>query len=86
MDKKTLRSLQEVDIENIQKEKLKDITKFIIGQNEPPIQRLISFTYSMENPYIFRIGKTPVKVVFSKRHGAVSLQKRLENIVCSKII
>lgn len=81
MKQSKLLRLQNADIEKMEKEKLKDITKFNIGQDEPPIQRLIRFMYSMDNPYIFRVGKTPVKVVFSNRHNAVSLQKGLENIV-----
>ena len=81
MEQKNLAKLQTADIEKIKMEKLKDITKLIIGLDEPPLQRLIRFMYTMGNPYIFRVGKTPVKVVFSNRHNAVSLQKSVENIV-----
>lgn len=86
MEQTKLKNLQTADIEKIKREELKDITTFDIGQDEPPIQRLIRFMYSMENPYIFRVGKTPVKVVFSYRHNTESLQKGLENIVRSKTI
>ena len=86
MEQTNLRNLQTADIEKIKREELKDITNFIIDQDKPPIQRLIRFMYSMENPYIFCVGKTPVKVAFSNRHNAVSLQKGLENIVRSKAI
>lgn len=85
MEQTKLFSLQTADIEKIEKEKLTDITKVDISQNEPPAQRLIKFMYSMENPYVFRVDKTPVKVMFSKRHNAESLQKCMENIVNNKM-
>ena len=67
-------------------EELKDIAKYQIDFGEPPIRRLIRFIYSMENPYIFRVGNTPVKVVFSGRRNAVGLQAGLENIARGKSI
>ena len=84
MEQTELKNLKSADFDKMKEEDLKDITKFNITQNEPPIQRLIRFMYSMKNPYIFRVGKTPVKVVFSKQLNAVSLQKGLENIARNK--
>lgn len=86
MEQTKLKNLQTADIEKIKSEELKDITKFNIGQDEPPIQRLIRFMYSMKNPYIFRVGKTSVKIVFSNRRNAERIQKGMENIVRSKTI
>lgn len=78
-----LKSLQTVDIKKTEKEKLKDINNINICTDEPPIQRLIKFMSVMENPYIFRAGKTPVKLTFLHRHQVI-LQKSMENIVSSK--
>ena len=86
MKKAELKKMQAIDINKISKKDLKDILQFYISQTEPPIQRIVNFMNIMENPYIFRVRKTLVKVVFSRQNSAVSIQKNMENIVRNKIM
>lgn len=42
---------------------------------ESPMERLENFLEQVENPYCFRVGKTPVKITFS---GSESLESILK--------
>ncbi len=50
-------------------------------QGETAIERLESLCQQVENPYCFRVGKTPVKVTFAE-NGA-SLESKLESYFLS---
>ena len=78
--------MKSVDIKETDSSSLQDITAVKIDSREPVIQRTLKYLSEIKNPYAFKVGKTKVKVVFSERQNAVSLQRGLENIVRGKIV
>jgi hypothetical protein len=62
-------------------EKLKDISKIKIDTASPVTERMVEFIKEINNPYVFMVNKTPVKVVFSAKNNSQSFEKSMENIV-----
>lgn len=68
-------ALSNVDIETLDKSKLKDISHYKIDTSLPLMQRLAKFLNDVENPYCFLVGSSVVKIEFS---NGQSLQTKLE--------
>ena len=63
-------------IEDAKLEELKDLRDVKIDTSLPVIARILSFMIQIENPYLFKVGDTIVKVGFSKTEQ--TLQKQFE--------
>ena len=81
-----LKKMKNVDIKTIDCSKLQDISGVNIDSDKPVIQRLLKYISEIKNPYAFKVGKTKIKVVFSNRYNAQSIQRGLENIVRNKTV
>jgi len=68
------KSLRDVNIDD-----LKDITQVIIDKDASVADRLASFVVQIGNPYLFKVGNTPVKVSFAS-DNAPTFQQSLETI------
>ena len=79
----TTKSLQTMPLNQFKIVDRKDISKINIDEGKPVMQRLVNFVVQIGDPYSFRVGKTPVKVVFSKRYAHKSIEVCLEKIVRS---
>lgn len=73
---KTLEYYKSLKIEDVKLEDLKDINEVSIDPELPVIERILSFMVQIRNPYLFKVGDTPVKVGFS--NNGPTLQKSLE--------
>lgn len=76
MTNKTLEYYKSLKIEDAKLEDLKDLSDVHINPDLPVIERILSFMVQIGNPYLFKVGDTPVKVRFSK--NGPTLQKSLE--------
>jgi len=54
---------------------LSDITKIELNDSNLAIDKICEFMQKVSNPYVFRIGDTPVKVIFSE--NAPTIQESL---------
>jgi hypothetical protein len=72
---KELQNLKSKKLSDYDPAELVDISKIEIDQDKPVIERIITFIIQVKNPYIFRVGDTPVQVTFSD--NSVSLQESL---------
>ena len=61
-----LERLSQLDFADIDEGQLVDIREIHIDPDVPAEKRLASFIERVGNPYMFCVGKTPVRVVFSK--------------------
>ena len=69
-----------IHIKDVKFEELKDIRDVKIDTTKPVLERVISFLIQMDgNPYIFKVGDTPVKVCFDE--DGPSLQECLVNMI-----
>jgi len=66
-------------ISDVKVEDLKDITSVCINQEKPVVDRVLSFMVQMGNPYLFKVGDTPVKVSFTT--NAPTLQESMKAIL-----
>jgi len=69
-------------INDIKLEDLKDINEIHIDTSLPVIERILSFMVQIGNPYLFKVGDTPVKVSFSK--NGPTIQNILESFYIKK--
>lgn len=77
--KQKLEYYKSLDIKDVKLEELKDIRDVKIDTTKPVLERIMSFLIQMEgNPYIFKVGDTPVKVSFNE--DGPSLQQCLVNM------
>ncbi|MDE7167881.1 MAG: hypothetical protein K2O28_03415 [Clostridia bacterium] len=72
-----------MNINDAKLEELKDITDVHIDPNLLVLERILSFMVQIGNPYLFKVGDTPVKVGFSKK--GPTLQNILESFYTMKI-
>lgn len=75
---------RETTLENADISALKDIYDIKIDDGNSAIQRILKFIEQTRNPYLFKVGKTPVKVVFLKKYAHVSIEAELAKLVSSK--
>jgi len=61
-----LERLSRLDFADIDKSQLIDIANIAIDPDMPIEERVQKYIEQVENPYIFRVEKVPVRVVFSK--------------------
>jgi len=61
-----LKHLSQLDFKDIDKSQLVDIREIYLDPDAPVEQRMSKFIEEVGNPYMFCVGKTPVRVVFSK--------------------
>ena len=73
---KTLEYYKSLSIDDVKLEDLKDLNDVHINTELPVIERILSFIVQIKNPYLFKVGDTPVKVEFSD--DGPTLQKCLE--------
>ncbi len=85
MSSDILKNLQSVDIETADISQLKDITEIKIDDNDPPMLRILKFMEQVKNPYLFKVGNTPVKIVFSPKYSNRTIEDGLENIIKNKL-
>lgn len=65
--KQKLEYYKSLDIKDVKLEELKDIRDAKIDTTKPVLERIISVLIQMDgNPYIFKVGDTPVKVTFNE--------------------
>lgn len=77
--KQKLEYHKSLDIKDVKLEELKDIRDVKIDTTKPVLDRIISFLIQMDgNPYIFKVGDTPVNVSFND--NGPSLQQYLVNM------
>ena len=63
---KRLEYLKSLDIGDVKLEDLVDIRTVHIDTSRPVLERVLSFMVQTKNPYLFRVGDTPVKVEFNE--------------------
>ncbi len=73
-----LEQYKALNICDVKVEDLKDISSVCINKDRPILERVLSFMIQIGNPYLFKVGETPVKVSFSD--NAPTLQKCLEAV------
>ncbi len=66
-------------ISDVKVEDLKDISSVCINQEKPVVERVLSFMGQIGNPYLFKVGDTPVKVSFTA--NAPTLQQSMKAIL-----
>lgn len=76
-----IKNIQTADFKNTDLSDLKDISQIKIDEGEPLNLRIFKFINQVGSPYMFRVGNTPVKVVFSKKYAQVSIETELAKIV-----
>lgn len=76
IDSKKLEYYKSLDISDVKVEDLVDIRTVHIDTSRPVLERILSFMVQIRNPYLFKVGDTPVKVEFNEE--GPSLQKCLE--------
>ena len=83
IDSGTLEYYKSLDIGDIQIDDLVDIRTVHIDTSRPVLERVLSFMAQIKNPYLFKVGTTPVKVDFNE--DGPSLQKCLETFFTKNI-
>lgn len=77
--KQKLECNKSLNIKDVKLEELKDIRDVKIDTTKPVLERIISFLIQMDgNPYIFKVGDTPVNVSFND--NGPCLQQYLVNM------
>ena len=72
-----LQRLSQLDFVDIDKTQLVDIRGIDIDPDAPAEERLSQFIEKVGNPYLFCVGKVPVRVTFSQT------EKSLDNVLIS---
>lgn len=83
IDSGKLEYYKSLDISDIQIDDLVDIRTVHIDPSRPVLERVLSFIAQIKNPYLFKVGTTPVKVDFNE--DGPSLQKCLETFFTKNI-
>ena len=74
VNKETLEAMAQASIKGMDPGTLPDLPDVKISGGTP-VERLESLLSQVENPYCFRIGKTPVKIMFSGENSLNSVLK-----------
>lgn len=80
VDKDALENMERESINRKDTEALPDLLDITI-EGETPVQRLESYLSQTENPYCFRVGKTPVRLLFHNEEK--TLQEKLKSYFLS---
>ena len=78
-----LECLKSLDIGDVKLEDLVDIRTVHIDTSKPVLERILSFMAQIKNPYLFKVGDTPVKVEFND--DGPSLQEALEQFILNQL-
>lgn len=73
---KDLENYKSLDIGDVKLDELVDIRTVKIDTTRPVLERILSFMVQIRNPYLFKVGNTPVKVEFND--DGPTLQESLE--------
>jgi len=73
-----LEKLKAVPILNTESESLVDICNVVVEKSASIFERIGLFMEQIKNPYVFKVGETPVKVLFS---AETPLQENLLNLI-----
>ena len=80
VDIKSLEMMSKKGMTEMERDSLSDILDVtIVGEN--PVQRLESYLDQTGNPYCFRVGKTPVRLLFHNEEK--TLQEKLKSYFLS---
>lgn len=80
VDIKSLEMMSKKSMTELESDRLSDILDVtIVG--ETPVQRLESYLSQTGNPYCFRVGKTPVRLLFHNEEK--TLQEKLKSYFLS---
>ena len=80
VDLKSLEMMSEKSITELERDSLSDMLDVtVVGEN--PVQRLESCLSQTGNPYCFRVGKTPVRLLFHNEEE--TLQEKLKTYFLS---
>lgn len=80
VDIKSLEMMSKKSITELERDSLSDILEVtIVG--ETPVQRLECYLSQTGNPYCFRVGKTPVRLLFHNEEK--TLQEKLKSYFLS---
>lgn len=80
VDLKGLEMMSKKSVTELERDRLSDILNVtIVG--EAPVQRLESYLSQTGNPYCFRVGKTPVRLLFHNEEK--TLRERLKSYFLS---
>ncbi|MEY8389796.1 hypothetical protein D3Z47_02005 [Lachnospiraceae bacterium] len=79
MDLQTMQLMKQVDIRNVDKNALVDLSTVHIDDTAPVTERIEKFIQQIRNPYCFRIGDVAVKVNY-KENGP-SFQQNIEDLL-----
>lgn len=63
---KKLRKYKELSIEDINKEKIKDINEIKITRKKLSKQRILDFLNEVDNPYFFKVNGKIVQIAFNE--------------------
>ena len=77
LDLAKLQRLSQLDFADIDKTQLVDIRDIHLDPNAPVEERLAYFIEQAGNPYLFKVGKTAVRVAFSQT--AKTLDNTIKN-------
>jgi hypothetical protein len=83
ISKLKLEMCKQQKISDVKLEDLVDISTVVIDTTKPVPERICSYLEQIGNPYLFKIGNTPVKVSFTPE--ALSFQKSLEKLLTKNI-
>ena len=78
LDRNELRRLQQADISACDIDRLTDISNLQINANQRTIDKMSSFIDRVGNPYLFKVGKTVVKVEYE---GGQSFTDAFANLI-----
>ena len=63
---KKLKKYKELSIEDINKEKIKDINEIKITRKKTSKQRILDFLNEVDNPYFFKVNGKIVQIAFNE--------------------
>lgn len=63
--KRQLVSMKKVDISEISPEDITELKDIRIDKSLPPEKRILSLLEQVNNPYVYKVGETVVKVSFN---------------------
>ena len=73
VDKKILENLSKESVAEIGSDTLADLLDVTI-EGETPAQRLESYLAQVGDPYLFRVGNTPVRLLFHDEEKPLSIK------------
>lgn len=78
-----LEKFKQQNISDVELDKLTDISNVVIDENKCTAERVYSFIEQVGNPYLFKVGNTPVKISFPP--NAPTIQECLETLFTKNI-